>query len=386
MEDVVARVSGHPLPGGPTLDLRVRRGEAVWLRGPNGSGKTSLLRALAGLSPPVRPREVEVRGENPARLPAARLRLHRAHVPEEARDGLVGLTVEGEFRLRGVPRPSTWPTPPGQESRTLSSGEARRLGLALVDGAPLLLLDEPLDGLDAAGRTVVRALMREGRRRGAVVYTDHAGHLADEADRIIDLGPEDPLGAWPRRAPAQGPVLVEASATRVRLGDRWVPLPGVALPTGFHVVTGPNGAGKSTLLRRLAGLAGDGVRLRGRPPAPGDVRLLLPQARSLFTEATVAAEVGGAPGTPLVPRALMGRHPLALSRGEAQRVALAKVFRDAAPLVLLDEPESHLDAAGRALLADAVFGAVARGACVLAATHDPVLVAAADRVVALEGP
>jgi ABC-type lipoprotein export system ATPase subunit len=79
----------------------------------------------------------------------------------------------------------------------------------------------------------------------------------------------------------------------------------------------------------------------------------------------------------LVPPGLRSRSPLALSGGEAQRVALAATLGRPAPLVLLDEPEAHLDDAGRAALAAILARRAAEGAVLVAATHDPQLQALA---------
>jgi energy-coupling factor transporter ATP-binding protein EcfA2 len=155
------------------------------------------------------------------------------------------------------------------------------------------------------------------------------------------------------------------------------------------VLAGPNGAGKSSLLLRLAGLwEAEGVTVDGRPSRPGNgARLLLPHARDHFLEETVEAELRGADEAirrAFVPASLRERHPLALSGGEAQRVALARTLGAPARAYLLDEPESHLDAHGRRVLLATVADRVREGRCVLAATHDPALRALAQERVHLD--
>jgi len=351
-----------------TRPVEVRPGEAVRIVGPNGAGKTGLLRRLAGLESPWSPAQGSVAGQDPVRAPAAWLREQVGFVREDPRRALVGLTVGGEARFHGRP------IPPGavadQESATLSSGEARRLMLALTD-APLLLFDEPVEGLDDAAVAALRRRIEARGERG-VVFVDHGDQLADLADRTVRLGPTEAV-LRPRFPPAGPEVRLRRPAQDVDLGGRTLHLPALALPTGLHLVRGPNGAGKSTLLRQLAGLDGAPGTWDGAPLRPGStVRLALPRSRDQLTQETVAAELEGLSddATALVPEALRDRHPLSLSAGEARRVALARVLGRPAPVLLQDEPEAHLDSAGRSLLLH-LLAARAEEACVVVASHDP---------------
>jgi energy-coupling factor transporter ATP-binding protein EcfA2 len=370
------------------LDLEVRRGDVVVLEGPNGSGKTSLLRALAGLPSAVEPDEVEVAGQDPRTMTAHRLAATVGAALQDPRENLVGLTVKSEFSLRGLAVPEAVRRWRDRDVATLSSGESRRVTLAAAEARKpiLLLLDEPVEGLDAEAKDLLRALVQRAAADGAVVAADHAGLLATLATTRVPLGSRE-ASVQPRPFPPAGPgVLLHAPACSVRLGGLDLRLPEVALPAGLHGIAGPNGSGKSTLLLRLAGLRhADGVRWQGGAPEPGrTTRLLLPHAGDLFAAARVRDELGEDVLPSLVPPALLDRHPLSLSAGEAQRVALAKTLGARAPCYLLDEPEAHLDAAGREALLDLLAARVADGACVVAATHDDGLLAAAHSVVRLE--
>jgi ATP-binding cassette subfamily C protein CydD len=174
-------------------------------------------------------------------------------------------------------------------------------------------------------------------------------------------------------------------------------------------VTGPSGAGKSTLLRALAGdlepSAGsvlvDGVAptsversaitwLGQRPYLfPGSVadNIVLGRPEASRLGVLRAAHAAGLRDVlARLPEGLetpVGENGWGLSGGEAHRVTLARTFLKRAPLLLLDEPTAHLDAGSEAGIV-AVIRRLARSGTTVVATHSPALLAACDRVVALD--
>ena len=178
-------------------------GQIVWLRGPNGSGKTSLLRLLAGLSTPAE--GAITWGGTPLREVGAawcRSLCYLAHANALKDDLSVLESLQFLARLHGHGDGEAGCTEALRRVglfsrrhaavRTLSQGQRRRVALArlhLDAAAPVWILDEPYDALDAEGTAMLdAALSAHARRGGAAVLTSHIDlTLADPAPTVLQL-------------------------------------------------------------------------------------------------------------------------------------------------------------------------------------------------------
>ncbi len=182
------------------LTFEVGAGEAVALLGPNGSGKTTTIKAAAGL---IWPTSGAVRLGSPG-IPAgdASARRIASFLPQRVAfaDALTGReVVEFYRRLRGLaPGRSAdvlkFAALNGSSDRavgTYSGGMVQRLGLAvaMLPNAPILLLDEPTASLDPDGICAFYGLLDHRRQTGAtVLFSSHQmGDVERLADRFVVL-------------------------------------------------------------------------------------------------------------------------------------------------------------------------------------------------------
>lgn len=209
--DIAVARGGRPVFAG--LSCAVDPGGALRLAGPNGGGKSTVLRVIAGLLRPLKgnvawngtattedpgahARRVAYLGHADALKSALTARenaetaLAVAGRSGDSGGGSRGVALDRAFALLDLGRladlPAAW----------LSAGQRRRVALARViaSGCPLWLLDEPTVGLDAASVAALERAVAAHRQAGGMIVA--ATHIA------LDLGPGDvnlDPGAYPWR-------------------------------------------------------------------------------------------------------------------------------------------------------------------------------------------
>jgi ABC-2 type transport system ATP-binding protein len=229
---------------GPTvavsgLDLEVSAGQVYGFLGPNGAGKTTTIRMLVGLIAPTAgqisllgrslpdPGAVSQTGsmiEEPAFYPWLTGQQNLKVLA--ATGGGCGAAEFGRvLEVTGLSEVA------GQKVRAYSQGMRQRLGLAaaMLGRPPLLIIDEPTNGLDPTGIRDIRGLLRDLAADGTTVFM--SSHLLAEVEqvcdrvavivrgRIVEEGPPARLGAIRRQVRVQ----VNAADTAIagRLLARW---------------------------------------------------------------------------------------------------------------------------------------------------------------------
>jgi len=182
------------------LSFAVRPGAVTGFLGPNGSGKSTTMRLLLGLDAPSRGSALvggvpyrELRW--PARSVGAVLEARSFHPGRTARAHLLALAAASRLPRRRVDEVLSLVDLAGAGSRRaggFSFGMAQRLSIAaaLLGDPGVLLLDEPVNGLDPAGVRWIRDLLRSMAAQGRTVFT--SSHLISEmaltADRVLVIG------------------------------------------------------------------------------------------------------------------------------------------------------------------------------------------------------
>jgi len=191
------------------VDLDIAAGQVVALLGPNGEGKSTLLRVLAGLLP-CESGTVRLVDRELERF-TARERARRLALVFQGARPVFPFTVEEYVAQGRFPHVGPWHRPGEGDAgavqsalartglvglahrniETLSGGEWQRAGVArgLAQGADVLLLDEPKGHLDLRHRTILGRVLREEARAGrGVLWVLHDIELAlDTADRALLL-------------------------------------------------------------------------------------------------------------------------------------------------------------------------------------------------------
>jgi len=182
------------------LTFSVRPGHVTGFLGPNGSGKSTTLRVLLGLDAPTSGR-AQVNGHRydelraPLREVGSMLDARSVHPGRSAADHLLALARSNRIPRRRVDEVlglTGLQDVAGRRAGGFSLGMGQRLGIgaALLGDPSVLLLDEPVNGLDTDGIRWIRTLMKDLAAEGRTVFL--SSHLMSEmeltADRLVVIG------------------------------------------------------------------------------------------------------------------------------------------------------------------------------------------------------
>jgi ABC-type Mn2+/Zn2+ transport system ATPase subunit len=239
---LAAGYNGTPAVEG--VELTVAPGESVCVLGPNGGGKTTLFRALVGELRPLRG--------------SLRVEGRPAYVAQTERTRLDFPVTALDVALMGALAHGRWWLPAGRADRELAARALDRVGLArqsqtafgelsggqrqrtllaraLVQDARVLLLDEPLSGVDPASAESITALFAElrGEGRGLLVST-HDLESAHGFDRVLCLNRRQIAFGAPAQTLTRATVEATYGSEIVVLDDHGEPVRAVAVQHHEH--------------------------------------------------------------------------------------------------------------------------------------------------------
>jgi ABC-2 type transport system ATP-binding protein len=182
------------------LTCSIEPGVVTGFLGPNGAGKTTTMRMILGLDHPtsgtatIDGRTYRELAE-PLRTVGALLDAKQAHPNRSARDHLRWIAASNRIAITRVDEVLDvvgLTAAADKKAGTLSLGMSQRLGIAaaLLGDPPVLLFDEPVNGLDPEGIRWVRTLMRTLAAEGRTVFVSShlLAEMANTADRLVVIG------------------------------------------------------------------------------------------------------------------------------------------------------------------------------------------------------
>lgn len=197
---VFGRGPGRTTTAVDDLTCSIEAGVVTGFLGPNGAGKTTTMRMILGLDHPTAG-TATIDGRtyrqltDPLRTVGALLDAKQTHPNRPVRDHLRWLAATSRIPVARVDEVLDMvglASVADKKAGTLSLGMSQRLGIAaaLLGDPPVLLFDEPVNGLDPEGIRWVRTLMRTlaGQGRTVLVSSHLLAEMANTADRLVVIG------------------------------------------------------------------------------------------------------------------------------------------------------------------------------------------------------
>ena len=265
------------------VDLRVPRGSAFGYLGPNGAGKTTLIRTLLGLTradggtmsllgfrvPAERKLALAAVG---AIVDEPRFHSHltgrdNLRLLAAARGGEASQRIDASLERVGLTQRA------GDKVASYSMGMRQRLGVAacLLGDPALLILDEPMNGLDPAGMHEMRAMITSLADEGRTVVL--SSHLLDEVERtcdavaIVDRGRVIRQGAIEELTSGAGAMVVQVDCAEPARAGQLIEQSGIAEGTALGdaglTVTLPSGASRELVAEINRRLVSAGISVYG---------------------------------------------------------------------------------------------------------------------------
>ena len=194
VHDLSFRYPGSPLPLLDCVSFAVAKGSLTVLSGPSGCGKTTLMRLLAGLLVPESgtilrsgPMPCSYVPQEPHLFNATLLENITLFQSDCCEDDVRAALEQLSLGNWLAALPQGLATPLGEGGQSLSQGQRKRLGLsrALVQGRPLILLDEPTAALDEATASTIREVLLSLRGTHTLFVISHDEQLQAAADHLL---------------------------------------------------------------------------------------------------------------------------------------------------------------------------------------------------------
>lgn len=374
------------------VSLEANEGELVCVVGSTGSGKSTILKVLAGVIPELYKGfrvcgKVSIYGMNPVEA------LYRglvAYVPQDIYSFFIGSTPREELAILGVESSCCNDIDLDKDIEFLSDGQLYRFLLysALSSGAKVIMIDEPSSHIDWWSIEEVFTCMKKFvlEKKAVIFIADHKLDVIKRfCDKVVDLdGSKKDFCNLPKiRGSMLGEVIIRLENVYVFYGKVPV-LKNVSLLISSSeavAFVGRNGAGKTTLLKVLAGIIRPS---KGKTTLKKGTRIFLVPQNPIYwfpngsIESVVEffTERYGYRGS--INKVLemfyfdgkQSKNVYSLSIGEARLFSLALAYISNANLIIVDEPTLGLDCKAKVVLMNSINTLLENNASVIIATHD----------------